>query len=159
MKAIVIGVVIVLAVLAVILWPRTPVTPEEVIRQKVVQIKAAVREEDLGFILDQFSDGFAGTNGMSKDDLRRMLAAQFIRGELFRMEIVNTPEVTLSSSSEAQMTTRLLLYRADSKAPAEIPASSHIGLFDIDAKLQRNADGDWQFVSGSYKRLPPGTLF
>lgn len=100
-------------------------------------MKAAVREEDLGFILEQFSDRFAGANGMTKDDLRRMLAAQFIRGELFRMEIVDTPEVVLDSPTEAQLTTRILLYRADSRRPAEIPTQSTIGLFDIDAGAQR----------------------
>lgn len=159
MKAIVIAVVVISAALAALLWPRTPESPQELIRQKVIQMKAAVREEDLGFILEQFSEQFAGTNGMAKDDLRRMLAAQFIRGELFRMEIVDTPEVVMDSPTEAQLTTRILLYRADSRRPAEIPAQSTIGLFDIDAKLERNADGDWKFVSGGYRQLPPGTLF
>ncbi|MGA9520365.1 MAG: hypothetical protein WBV82_02810 [Myxococcaceae bacterium] len=146
------------AVAVLVLWPRNKPTPEEQIRQMVIQMTAAAEEKDLGFIMEQISERFRGTSpALSKQELRQILAAQILRGQWVRV-FVRDIDVELRSPSEAWFRGKFIFGRSEADTLERLSAESRIQAYEVEGTLEQE-DGEWRFVSGGYRVIPAGQLF
>lgn len=153
------GVLVVAAVGVAVFWPRPPPSPEDVIREKVVLMADAAGRKDLGFVMDQFSDRFHGTTGpLTKHELKQFLAAQILRGRWVRV-FIRQMEPHQTSADEAAFTGKFIFGRSTADKLEDLVQRSDIEGYEVDATFEREQDGEWRIVSGSYRRIPPGTIF
>ncbi len=152
------GLAVAAALAVLVFWPRNEPTPEEQIRQKVIQMTAAAEEKDLGFIMEQISDRFRGTSpSLSKQELRQLLAAQILRGQWVRV-FVRDIDVELRSPTEAWFRGKFIFGRSEADTLERLAAESRIQAYEVEGVLHRE-DGEWRFVSGGYRVIPAGQLF
>lgn len=140
------------------LWPTRAQTPEDRIRHQVEQMAEAAGKRDLGFILEQISEQFAGQGGADKAQLKGILAAQMFRGEFVEVVPLDL-EVTLEGESQATFSGKFLFAR---KAGQDLAAAAEAGSltgYRIDATLVREADGEWRFRTAEHGRLGGADLF
>ncbi len=138
------------AALAVwILWPRAPEDPEEVIRQKVIQMARAAEKKDVGFVLDQLSESFRSADGLSKQEMKGFIAAQILRGSWVRVFVVDTRVSAAGSTAEFQG--KFVFGRSDAKELQNLTKESVMGSYRVEGKLTRESDGQWRFVSASWR--------
>lgn len=153
------GVLVAAAIVLAIFWPRPPPSPEDVIREKVIKMGEAAEEKNLGYIMDQISDRFRGSpEPLTKDELKQVLAAQILKGNWVRVFIRET-EVRVVSDNEATFSGKFIFGRSSGDSLENLVKRTDIEAYQVDATLQREKDGQWRFVSGGYKRIPPGTLY
>ncbi len=153
-----VGLALAAAVAVLLLWPRDEASPEEQIRQKVIQMTAAAEEKDLGFIMDQISESFRGTSpALSRQELKQLLAAQILRGQWVRV-FVRDIDVELRSPAEARFRGKFIFGRSEADTLERLAAESRIQAYEVDGTLHLE-DGEWRFVSGGYRVIPPGQLF
>lgn len=153
---------IVLAVLAgalvLLLWPSEELTPEQIIERQVIQMADAAEKKDVAAVMEHVSERFQGGQSMSKDDLKRLIAAQVFRGTWVRV-FVRDIDVQLASPTEAEFTGKFIFGRSQADTVEKLAAQSQIQGYLVTGKLEKEADGEWRFVSGSYRAMAPGEIF
>lgn len=133
--------------------------PEELIQQKVIQMAAHAEKKDLGAIMEEISADFRGTRPpLARDELRQLLAAQILRGNWVRV-FIREMEVTVTSPTEAAFRGKFVFGRSEADTLEKLASESQIQAYQVDAALRKEADGEWRFVSGGYRVIPPGELF
>ena len=116
------------------------------------------RREDLAFIMDQISESFRGTSpALSRQELKQLLAAQILRGQWVRV-FVRDIDVELRSPTEAHFRGKFIFGRSEADTLERLAAESRIQAYQVDGILHLE-DGEWRFVSGGYRVIPPGQLF
>jgi hypothetical protein len=152
------GLALAAAVAVLVFWPREEPSPEEHIRQKVIQMTAAAEQKDLGFIMEQISESFRGTHPrLSRQELKQLLAAQILRGQWVRV-FVRDIDVELRSPTEARFRGKFIFGRSEADTLERLAAESQIQAYEVEGSLHRE-DGEWRFVSGGYRVIPAGQLF
>lgn len=152
-------VLIVAAVAIVVLWPKPPISDEERIRRKVIQMVDAVYRKDIPGFMEGISDRFLGTTqAIGKQELKQFLAGKLVSGRWTRAH-TRELNVQVSSPTEAVFDGKFVLTDAPTDQPEEIPSQGSIGNYAIDGKLEKEPDGEWRFVEGGWKQIPAGTIF
>jgi len=141
-----------------LLLTRSPPSPEEQIRRKAVAMADAAERKDLGLIMKQVSARFRGEGGLSRDEARAFLAGQLLRGEWVRVLTAGV-EVTLTSPSTADFKGTYIFGRSEAKLLKDLARESVVASYEITARVEKEADGEWRFVSASWRRVDPGSLF
>jgi hypothetical protein len=153
------GIVVVAAVVVLLVGPRREHPPEELIQHKVVQMAANAEKKDLGAIMEEISADFRGNRPvLTREELRQLLAVQILRGNWVRVFIRDT-EVTVTSPTEAAFRGKFIFGRSDADTLEKLVAETQIQAYQVDAELRKEADGEWRFISGGYRVIPPGELF
>ncbi|MBX5482531.1 MAG: hypothetical protein IRZ16_11945 [Myxococcaceae bacterium] len=152
-------VLIVAAIALVVLWPKPKLSDEDRIRHQVIQMADAVRRKDTAEIMSHISERFRGSGQVAtRDDLKRLLAAQLVTGRWTRVFIKSMdPQVT--SPDQATFTGKFIFTDAPTDRPEEIPSKGRIEAYELEGTLEKEADGEWRFVTGRYRTIPPGELF
>ena len=143
--------------LTYLLVARESVTPEEQIRRKAVAMADAAERKELGFIMEQLSPRFQTDDGSSRDDVKGLLAAQLLRGEWVRVMTANV-DVAMTSPSSADFHGTYIFGRSKAKQLKDLAKESVIAAYEITAKVEREADGEWRFVSASWSPADPASL-
>lgn len=153
------GLAVAAGVVMLLVGQRREPSPEELIEQKVVQMAAYAEKRDLGAITENISEDFRGTRPvLSRDELKGLLAAQILRGNWVRV-FIRDMEVTVTSPTEAAFRGKFIFGRSEADTLETLVAQSQIQAYQIDAALRKEADGEWRFVSGGYRVIPPGEMF
>lgn len=146
-------------VLVLLMWPKQELTPEQIIYRNVLQMQRAAEEKDVGAIMEHVSDRFQGEpQALNKDDLRRFLAAQILRGAWVRVFVRDT-DIRLTSATEATFEGKFVFGRSEADTLEKLAAESRVGGYRVTGKLELEQDGAWRFVSAGYEAIPPGQLF
>jgi hypothetical protein len=147
------------AVAVLLVWRLRERSPEQLIEEKVLNMAAAAEKKDLGYIMDQVSGRFrASSPPLSRDDLRQLLGAEFLRGQWIRV-FVRDMSVQLESPTGARFRGKFILGTSTAESLQKLAAESRIQAWEIDAGLEKESDDEWRFVSGSFWRIPAGQLF
>jgi hypothetical protein len=144
--------------LVFVLWPRESVSPEELIKRKALQMARAAEEKDVGFIMDQVSEQFRGSDGLDKQTVKAVIAGRVLRGDWVRVFVVKQ-QAKLLSADEAEYSGRFVFGRADVKSVEELPRDSALNAYVIDARVKKEADGEWRFISATHRVADPSELF
>lgn len=154
-------VLIVAAIAIVVLWPRPPVSDQELIEHKVIQMMDAVRRKDVAAITENISEKFHGASSAqmaSKQDLKQLLAGQLISGRWVRA-FMHSRDVHVTSPTTATFEGKFIFTDSPTDNPKDIPSQGRIDSYEVDGQLEKESDGEWRFVTGDYRQIPPGTLF
>ena len=156
-------ILIVLAALAVggavvLLWPSEPITPEEEVRRRILQLVHAAEEKDLGEVMDGVSDTFRSDAGWNKAELKRVLAAQVLRGQYVRI-LPDLRHLTAVNPQEVEVEARFYFARADVARVEELARDSVVSAWLIEATFQKEGDGTWRVVRARHRPLGASELF
>ena len=145
-------------VLTYVLVARGSPPAEEVIRRKAIAMADAAERKDLAFIMKQLSQYFRSEDGsVSRDEVRGLLGAQLLRGQWVRVMTADL-DVKVTSESVAYFHGTYIFARSKAKTLKELARESVIGAYEITAKVELEADGEWRFVSASWKEADPASL-
>ena len=145
-------------VLVLVLWPRTPVRPEELIRHQVISLVASAEHKELSGVMDNVSERFTTPDGWSKQDLKGFLAAQLLGGTWVRIFTVNL-EVAITGGSAAEVSGKFIFGRSEAKQLEQLAKASVMSAYAIDARLEREADGQWRVVWARYQPVEGRNLY
>jgi ketosteroid isomerase-like protein len=146
-------------VLVLVVGSRREHPPEELIQHKVVQMAANAEKKDLSAIMKEISADFRGTRpALTREELRAVLAAQILGGNWLRV-FIREMEVTVTSPTDAAFRGKFIFGRSQADTLEKLASESRIQAYQVDATLRKEDDGEWRFVSGGYRVLPPGELF
>lgn len=145
-------------VVTYLLLTRASPTSEELIRRKAIAMADAAEKKDLGFIMKQVSDRFRTEDGLARDEVRGILAAQLFRGEWVRVFTANV-EVTVTSPTTADFRGAYIFGRSQAKVLQDLAKESVIASYEITARLEREPDGEWRFVTATWRQADPSSLF
>lgn len=145
-------------VLTYVLVARGSPPAEEVIRRQAIAMAAAAERKDLAFIMEQLSQHFRSEDGsVSRDEVRGILAAQLLRGEWVRV-MTSDLDVKVTTETAAYFHGTYIFARSKAKTLKELARESVIGAWEITARVELEADGEWRFVSASWKPADPASL-
>jgi len=126
-------------------WPAEPGSPEDEVRALVGEAIAAAEARDPARLVVALADDFQGPSGASRQDVKRLIAAQLLH-QSDRLVVLNPSlEVGLSSPTAATFSGRFIFARGSAEEPAE--ASSYL----IDATLERRGDR-WLITRATWAR-------
>lgn len=125
-------------------------TPEELIRQRVVQMGLAAEQKDLGFVMEQISPRFRGAGGMTRDELKAFLAAQLFRGDWMRVFPTDL-DVHAVETGKAELSGVFLFGQSRAKLLKDLVKETSMQAEEVTAVWEREADGHWRVVSATYR--------
>ncbi len=140
------------AALAYVLLLKPPPPPETLIRQKVVQMVRSAERKELGDVIEQISPSFRTSDGLNRDELRGFLAGQLFRGQWVRIFLVEM-DVQVKSATSAELSAKFIFGRSDAKELKDLAKESVMSSYQIDARAERESDGEWRFVWASYQPI------
>lgn len=141
------------ATLVLLLWPEREERPEELIERKVVLITRAAEEKDLSAIMEHVSERFRMPEG-GKQEVKQLLAAQLFRGSWVRVFTADL-QLKVTSPSRAEISGRFIFARSEAQRLADLAKESVVSSYAIDASLEKEADGEWRFLSARYREAEP----
>lgn len=150
------GVGLLVLATVVLLWPAQRLTPAERVRRQVIQATRAAEEKDLGTLLDQVSPRFRMADGVDRDDLKRLLAAKLLPQRWIRVFLVDLSSVEANGGVE--VSAKIIFGNSPAKSVQELAAHSSLEAYAIDARYEREPDGEWRAVSAQAHRLSPQDL-
>ncbi len=142
---------------ALAFWPGRKTPPQEIIQRNVLSMARSAEQRDLGEVMEHVSDAFRGPSQMGKDDLRRLLASQILRGTWVKV-FVRDLQVDLESDTRARFRGRFVFGRSEGETLEELAKDSRIQAYEIDGDVVLEDDGEWRFVTGAYRTIPVGQL-
>jgi hypothetical protein len=157
-KVIAVGLALATALLTFVLWPKSPQSTEDILKQKAVQMARAAEKKELSFILEQVSDRFRSAEGWDKDSLKGVLAAQILRGNWVRVFPVGL-DVKVHSSTEAELLGTFVFGRSEATDVRDLPKDSVLNAYAIETQAVREPDGEWRFVSAKHRMVDASDLF
>ena len=115
--------------------------------------RSAAEQKDLGAVMEEISDRFRGDQGLSKQELKGVLAGQLLRGAWVRIFTTDL-EVKLRSPSTADFSGKFIFGRSAAKELKDLARDSELSRYQIDATLEKERDGEWRFVTAQYRQIP-----
>jgi hypothetical protein len=140
------------AALAYLLLLKPPPPPETLIRQKVVQMVRSAERKELGDMMEQISPAFRTADGLTRDELRGFLAGQLFRGQWVRIFLVDM-EAQVKSPTTVELDAKFIFGRSDAKELKDLAKDSVMSSYQIQARAERESDGEWRFVWATYKPI------
>lgn len=156
----VLGVVLALAAagLVLALWPSHEPGVPEAVEQRVRELAQAAEERDLGALTDGVSQRFKSREGWGRDEARRVLAAQVLRGEWLRVFVADL-RATEESPTRGAFRAKLVFARSEAKSLEGLSRESVMSAYLLEGAFEREEDGTWRCVSVSQRPLEAGELF
>ncbi|MDF1563016.1 MAG: hypothetical protein P1V51_08225 [Deltaproteobacteria bacterium] len=119
-----------------------PKTPEEAISAVLDEMVQATREQDLGGIMEHVSESFKG-RGMTRDQLKGMLFVQLRQGRWTQV-LLTERQITLESSTQADVQTKALLARGETIVPASADSIELDFGFTLEGEDWKLVRADWR---------------
>ncbi|MBI3185243.1 MAG: hypothetical protein HYZ28_24155 [Myxococcales bacterium] len=141
------------AALVLALWPRQE-SPRQLIERKVLRMARAAQEKDLGYVMEQVSDRFRGPEGASKQELKQLLAGELFRGTWVRVFTTDL-DVKLASADAAEVSAKFIFARSEAERLEDLAKESVVSSYEVQTRAEKEADGEWRFVSASYRQADP----
>lgn len=140
----------------VLLWPTEPIGPSEQVRRRIIQISDAAQKRDLGEVTDAVSKSFRSPQGGDRDDVRRIIAAQLLRGQYLK---VFTDVKALTEVSPEEVLAELNVYfaSAESETVETLARETVMSAWRLEVTFQLE-DGDWMATSAGWRRLSPSEI-
>jgi hypothetical protein len=156
----VLGVVLALvaAGLVLALWPQKEPGVKEAITRRVLQMGDAAEHKDMGGLMEAVADSFHSGEGWDKQQLKGVLLGQVLRGEWVRV-FVKDLLVTEISPSEGDARVKLIFGRSEADTLETLARDSVLSAYLIEARFEKQSDGEWRVVSAQHRSLRPGELF
>lgn len=151
---------LVAAVLAAVLVYRScgageePLTDEDRIRAAFDEVARLADEKDLSGLLEYISEDYRDAQRATKQDLRRMLAAYFLRSRSVGVYFRDVG-VTMHSEAEAEVQLRAILTRGQGMVGEVIPTNAAV--YDFWLELDK-LDGAWKIISHRRQRVRGGAF-
>jgi hypothetical protein len=152
------GLALAVAALVLLLWPRGEDDARTLIERQLINTVRAAEEKDLGFVMDQVSERFKSAEGWGKPEVKAVLAAQLFRGEWVRVFLTDYA-VTVTSPNTAELRAQFVFGRSDAKSFKDLAKDSVVSAEQIDARLEKEADGEWRYVWAKHAQVDPSSLF
>lgn len=149
--------VLVAALVTYLVWLKPPPSPEELVRRRIVQMERAAEDRDIAFVVAQISPRFQANGHIDRDEARRVLEQSF-GGGTWRRLFLDSIETSASSSQTVSARVRVIFGRSDATRLRDLARSSVFAAYQIDAVAEREADGEWRFVSAQVTPLDPAQL-
>ena len=142
----------------VLLWPEEPLSAEEQVRRRIVQMSGAARERDVGGVMEGISESFrSDTGGWDQRSLRAMVAGHLLRGQYLRI-FTDVRDLDAVDPSRVEAEVNLYFARSDAEALEQLAAQSVVSAWKIRATFGQE-DGDWRVIRASHQRLESLELF
>lgn len=126
-------------------WPAEPGSPEDEVRALVAEAIAAAEARDPARLVVALAEDFQGPSGASRQDVKRLIAAQLLH-QSDRLVVLNPSlEVVLTSPTAATFSGRFIFARGSAEEPVD--ASSYV----VDATLERRGDR-WLITRATWAR-------
>ena len=140
------------------LLTRAPPSAEELIKRKAIAMADAAQRKDVADVMKEVAPSFRSDEGMGRDEVRGVLAAQILRGEWVRVFTTGL-EVSLTSPTTADFKGNYIFGRSEATDLKDLAKESVISAYEITARLQRESDGEWRFVWAKWRQVDATALF
>jgi len=131
----------------VVLWPR-PQSPEEQVRSAVREAEDGAGHRDAARILSQVSERFRSPSLGGRNDLRRLLLGELLRGGAIRVATLQS-EVRAEPDGRMRWVGRLAVARAGSQGVATL-TEGELRQLHVDA-LFADEDGHWRVLEAEVR--------
>lgn len=142
----------------ILLWPEEPLTPEEQVRRRIVQMSGAARERQVGEVMEGVSDSFrSDTGGWDKQALRSVLAGQLLRGQYLRV-FTDVRDLDAIAPNRVEAEVNVYFARSEEVELEQLAAQSVVSAWKIRADFELE-EGAWRVTRASHQRLESLELF
>lgn len=148
-----VGAVVVLALGFYLLRPTGEQSVEEQIRNTLLQLRDAAQKRDLREVTDRIAEDFRTDEGLDKQSIKGVLAAQLLRGQWVRVFEVDV-KITPTSATSGEVSGTWLFGRSDATDVRNLAAESVMGSYRIDARLEKRGE-DWLVTWARYEQAAP----
>lgn len=156
----VLGVVLALVVagLVLALWPQKEPGVKEAITRRILLMSDAAERKDMGGLMEMVADSFRSGEGWDKQQLKGVLFGQVLRGQWVRV-FVKDLLVTEASPREGDVRVKIIFGRSEADTLETLARDSVLSAYLIEARFEKQADGEWRVVSAQHRNIHPGELF
>ena len=140
------------------LWPQKEPGTREAITRRVLQMGDAAERKDMSDLMDGVADSFRSGENWDKQQLKGVLLGQVLRGEWVRVFIKDL-HVTELSPTQGDVQVKLIFGRSQAETLENLARESVLSAYRIDARFEKQQDGEWRVVSAKHRGLSPGELF
>lgn len=138
-------------------WLGAEEAPEErIVRAAVVMARGAERKE-LGTVMGPVSARFQSAEGWSKEELRGVVLGHLMRGQWVRVFPVDL-KAELISPEVGDFSGTFIFGRSATATLADLARSTEMSAYRIEARFEREPDGEWRAVSASHRPVDPSEL-
>lgn len=136
-------------------WPARPEAPEERIRALLAEAARAAEQRRPGEVAELLSERFRGGEGgaaLGRDDARRLLALELLRGQWVSVSIASA-EVVVDGARARAHVDALLSRAADRQKglAALLPGEAAVHRFRLE--LEEEPDGRWRVVAAGWRQV------
>jgi len=131
-----------------------PLTEEDRIRRAFDEVARLADDKDLSGLLEYIAEDYRDEQRASKQDVRRMLAAYFLRSRSVGVYFRDL-RVTVHSEAEAEVRLRAVLTRGQGMVGEVIPTNATV--YDFWIELAR-IDDAWRITSHRRQRVRGGAF-
>ena len=133
---------------AVVLWPKKRVSPEDEVRQLIASMVAAAEKKDLGTIADGIADDFHGPSASSKHEVKQVLLGQLFRNQ--NVVVVFNPSLDVRVTNDNASFTGVFVFARATDVNWQEPGDG-VSRYDIEGTLERRSS-EWKVTSAEWKR-------
>jgi hypothetical protein len=142
---------------ALAFWPGRESPPQEIIQRNVLAMARSAEKRDVGGVMEHVSARFSGQGGMGRDELKRFVAAQVLRGTWVKV-FVRDMRVELLSDTRARLVGRFVFGRSEGDTLEALAREGRIQAYEVQGEVEREEDGQWRFVTGRYAPIPASQM-
>lgn len=140
------------------LWPKPALSVEEAVEQRLAALSHSAEEKDLSALSDGLSEQFRSTQGWNREDARRVVAGQVLRGTWLRVFVVDV-EVEERSPTEAAFVAKFIFARSEAERFSDLAKENVTSAYRIEGTFVKEADGTWRITRAAHRALSPASLF
>ncbi|CAM4000632.1 hypothetical protein G4177_23015 [Corallococcus sp. ZKHCc1 1396] len=143
--------------LVLFLWPREEPGVKDAVTRRIIAMTRSAEEKDVGGVMEGVSERFKTTDGWSRQDVHRILAAQVLRGQWVRIFTtdIQVHEVT---PTQADFEARFIFGRSQADKLEDLARDSVLNAYSIEGVFEKEADGEWRVMKAKQRRLDPSEL-
>lgn len=139
-------------------WPHKEPGVKEAITRKVLLMADAAEHKDMGTLMDGVAEGFHSGDGWDKQQLRGVLLGQVLRGEWVRV-FVKDLDVTEVDPRHGDVQVKIIFGRSQAEKFENLARESVLSAYLIQARFEKQDDGQWRAVTAEHRSLNASELF
>ncbi|MGE6762537.1 hypothetical protein ACQKGO_31285 [Corallococcus interemptor] len=148
---------VIAAALVLYFWPREEPGVKDAVTRRIIAMTRAAEDKDVGGVMEGVSERFKTTEGWSKQDVHRILAAQVLRGQWVRVFTTDI-DVHEVSPTQGEFQARFIFGRSQAEKLEDLAKDSVLNAYAIEGTFEKEADGEWRVVKAKQRRLDPSEL-
>ncbi|RKH51212.1 hypothetical protein D7X55_12630 [Corallococcus sp. AB049A] len=148
---------VIAAALVLFFWPREEPGVKDAVTRQIIAMSRAAEDKDVGGVMERVSERFKTTDGWSKQDVHRILAAQVLRGQWVRVFTTDI-DVHEVSPTQGEFQARFIFGRSQAEKLEDLAKDSVLNAYAIEGTFEKEADGEWRVVKAKQRRLDPSEL-